>query len=81
MNVCDGLQQAVTPRFNTIVERSRTLHEQNVSTKEPTALSLSEMKFHAETREAWISKSSSKENSQIPLLEGKSSSKVTFTNK
>lgn len=82
LNICDGLQQAVSPRFSTILERSLVTSPKNVLGKESTAISLSEMHLKSseevQSRTPWTPNSLKEENSQMPLITPKQSSRFAF---
>jgi len=73
LNICNGLQQATYPRFNTILERSQITSSMNFTPKETTVVSLSEMYFKSseevKSRAPWTPTSMLEENSQIPMIE------------
>lgn len=72
LNICDGLSQATSPRFNTIMERSKMSSPNVVPQTETTATSLSEMHFtpakKVKPSTPWTPNATMQDSSQMPLV-------------
>ncbi len=78
-NISNGLLQVISPRFNTIIERSQTIPPKPIPPREVTATSLSEMHLmSSETVQPSTPRAPNvpiPDNAEIPLTTSESPSK------
>jgi len=83
VDVCEGIQKSVDPRFHTLLERSYLTLPYDVQKKKANTRSLSNMQvispLEKRPQEAWTpSPSPNQEELQVPLTEIKPTSKVAL---